>query len=157
MRKRDVLPIQRFHVERRVLLTISSLLLVCSNDAARAQPACSALSSYALLRQDEDYRYLRDPACRQDPCDQMKFIPLDSSSDRYLTIGGEIRDWYEGFHNANWGRGPQDGNGYLLQRLSLVSDWHVGSRFRFFGQLTSDIEAGRNGGVRPNDEARLWI
>ena len=49
----------------------------------------------------------------------MKFIPFNSEGNRYLTIGGEVQEWYEGFRNANWGAGPQDHNGYLLQRISL--------------------------------------
>jgi hypothetical protein len=110
-----------------------------------------------LLRQDEDYSALRSPACRQGFWDGLKFISLNRGDSAYLSLGGEIREWYEGFHNASWGLGTQDGNGYLLQRLSVLSDWHVGRRVRLFGQLTSDIEVGRNGGPRPLDEARLWI
>ena len=124
---------------------------------AQSHQDCSPQSAYALPRQDEDYSALRNPACRRDFWDRMKFITLDSKHDHYLTIGGEVREWYEGFRNANWGVGPQDDNGYLLQRISLYSDWHFGSRVRFFGQLTSDIEAGRNGGPAPSMEAQLWV
>jgi hypothetical protein len=85
--------------------------IMCLTASALAQPACSAFSEYALLRQDEDYRYLRNPACRRDFWDPVKFIPLNSEHDRYVTIGGEIRERYEGFRNATWGEGPQDGNG----------------------------------------------
>ena len=87
----------------------------------------------------------------------MKFISLNAEGENYLTFGGEIREWYEGFRNANYGIGPQDSNGFLLQRITLYSDWHVGDRFRLFGQLTSDIEAGRNGGPQSYDEDRLWV
>lgn len=124
---------------------------------AQSPQGCSSPSEYALLRQDEDYSGLRNPACRHDFWDPVKFIPLDTEGERYLTVGGEVREWYEGFRNANWGEGPQDDNGYLLQRISLYGDWHASSRVRFFGQLTSDIEAGRNGGPAPNMEAKLWV
>ena len=106
---------------------------------AQSPQGCSPPSAFALLRQDEDYSDLRNPACRQDFWDPVKFIPFDSEGDHYLTLGGEVREWYERFRNANWGAGPQDGNGYLLQRISLYSDWHLSSRVRLFGQLTSDI------------------
>ncbi|HEY9226619.1 MAG TPA: alginate export family protein [Gemmatimonadaceae bacterium] len=90
--------------------------------------------------------------------DALKYVRLGSNDARYLTIGGEAREWYEGFHNALWGIGPQDDNGYLLQRLTAYGDLHLSRRVRFFPQLTSDIEAGRNGGPRPYiDESKLWF
>ncbi|MBM7049212.1 hypothetical protein [Rhizobium lusitanum] len=100
---------------------------------ALAETPCPAPPHYALLRQDEDYSYLADAACRRDPLDDIKFIPLDAEGDQYLTFGGEAREWYEGLHNANWGAGPQDSDGYLLQRLSSYADWHVGNGIRLFG------------------------
>jgi len=73
---------------------------------------------YGLLRQEEDYGYLRDRACRQENLDRLKYVSLGSNEDTFLTLGGEIREWYEGFRNATFGSGPQDDNGYLLQRLT---------------------------------------
>jgi hypothetical protein len=124
-----------------------------------AQPECpSNPPPYALLRQDQDYRYLGNPACRQDHWDRLKYVPLGADRDRFVTFGGEIREWYEGFHNAAWGLGPQDGNGYLLQRLTTYADVHASTRIRFFVQLTSDTEYGRNGGPRPViDQSKLFF
>lgn len=124
-----------------------------------AQVACpDRPPPYQLLRQDEDYRYLNNPMCRVDFWDQRKHVRLGSGDDRFLVLGGEVREWYEGFRNANWGRGTQDGNGYLLQRLTLHTDVHVAPRVRFFVQFTSGIEAGRNGGPRPViDESKLFV
>lgn len=140
----------------RFLFALLILVLVGSM-VARSQTSCPKPPPYALLRQDENYSYLSNPSCRTDFWDPIKYMPLNSKGDHYLTLGGEIREWYEGFQNANWGEGPQDGNGYLLQRISLYGDWNVGQRLRFFGQLTSAIEAGRNGGPRLTDEAKLWV
>lgn len=133
------------------LLPLSSVLF--------AQPACpDRPPPYQLLRQDEDYRYLKDPACQVDFWDRLKYVPFGSDADRFLVVGGEVREWYESFRNASWGRGTQDGNGYLLQRLTLHADVHAAPRVRFFVQLTSDIQAGRNGGPRPViDESRLFL
>jgi hypothetical protein len=124
-----------------------------------AQPTCpSNPPPYGLLRQDEDYRYLTNPACRDDYWDRVKYVPLGADPDRFITFGGEIREWYEGFHNASWGLGPQDANGYLLQRLSIYSDIHPAARIRLFVQLTSDLEAGRDGGPRPViDRSKLFF
>jgi len=133
------------------------LLPLCSS--VFAQSVCPDIPPpYGLLRQDEDYRYLSNPACGQEYWDRLKYVPLGSNEDRFLTFGGEIREWYEGFRNASWGFGPQDDNGYLLQRLSTYLDIHPAPRIRFFVQLTSDIEAGRTGGPRPvTDESKLFF
>ena len=91
----------------------------------QAQSTCPSPPEYEVLRQDEDYSYLRDPACEQDSWDSLKYVRLGTSADSFLTIGAEVREWYEGFRNALWGVGPQDDNGYLLQRLSGYGDFHV--------------------------------
>ena len=134
-------------------------VLVLFGDTVVAETQCpKGPPEYALLRQDEDYGYLRNPACRGDYWDRLKYVRLGSDTDTFFTLGGEIREWYEGYRNASWGYGPQDTNGYLLQRLSIYSDIHAAPRVRLFVQLTSDIEAGRNGGPRPViDESKLFF
>jgi len=104
-----------------------------------------------LLRFEEDYRYLRDPAKRTDFFDPVKFIPLDEDGSIHLSLGGEIRERYERYSHYNWGKGPHDDYGYLLQRYMLHVDFHAGDHFRFFGQLKSGLEYGREGGARPAD------
>jgi hypothetical protein len=140
---------------------VSSVLfvLVLAGSTVFAQTQCpTGPPAYALLRQDEDYSYLRDPACGNDYWDRLKYVQLGSNADTTFTLGGEIREWYEGYRNASWGYGTQDTNGYLLQRLSFYSDIHAAPRIRLFLQLTSDIEAGRTGGPRPViDESRLFF
>jgi Alginate export len=135
------------------------LALMPLSSALSAQSACpDSPPPYGLLRQDEDYRYLSNPTCRQDIWDHLKYVPLGSNEDRFITVGGEVREWCEGFRNASWGLGTQDDNGYLLQRLTTYADIHAAPRIRFFVQLTSDIEAGRNGGPRPViDESKLFF
>jgi hypothetical protein len=80
---------------------------------------------------------------------------LTGTGDAYLTLGGELRERYEYLHNSQWGAGPQDRDGYLLQRYMLHGDLHLGNHVRFFGQLKSGLENGRTGGPRPTDEDRL--
>jgi hypothetical protein len=110
---------------------------------------------FLQLRYDENYAYLRDPANRADLFDPIKFMPLDSPGDFYLTLGGEVRERYEYYHNSQWGLGPQDANGYLLQRYMIHADTHLGEYFRFFTRFKSGLEDGRNGGPRPNDEDKF--
>jgi hypothetical protein len=73
----------------------------------------------------------------------------------YLSIGGEARYRYEYFSQFNFGLGPQDDNGYLLQRYLLHADAHFGKRIRVFTQLQSAIGSGRDGGPRLTDDDRL--
>ncbi len=137
---------------------LSIVLMGPGGISSRAQSTCPNPPEYELLRQDEDYSYLRNDACKRDRWDALKYVRLGSSDDSFLTIGGEAREWYEGFRNFLWGVGPQDDNGYLLQRFMVYGDFHVSRRLRFFAQLTSNIENGRNGGPRPViDESKLWF
>ena len=144
-------------VPNRFLASAIWLVTILSGLRSHAQSTCPAQPDYESLRQDEDYGYLRDRACRQDRWDALKYVEFESAG-RFLTIGGEVRSWYQGFRNANWGVGPQDHNGYLLQRFSLLADFHVHDRIRFFAQLTSAFEVGENGGPRPViDESKLFF
>jgi Alginate export len=137
---------------------LSLVLGIPGRISLQAQSTCPNPPEYELLRQDEDYSYLRNDKCKRDRWDALKYVRLGSSGDSFLTIGGEAREWYEGFRNALWGAGPQDGNGYLLQRFMAYGDFHVSRRIRFFAQLTSNLEEGRNGGPRPViDESKLWF
>ncbi len=111
--------------------------------------------AYNRLRYEEDYSYLRDSTLRVDPWDGLKYISLSEEGNHYLSLGGETRFQYEYFHNAGWGEGPQDGNGYLLQRYMLHTDLHLGNSFRTFVQIKSGLENGRNGGPRVPDEDQL--
>jgi alginate export protein len=112
---------------------------------------------YKPLRYNEDYFYLRDPAKRSDIWDSIKYIPLNSSGDWYLSLGGAARERYEYYNNYRWSSEPPPGNGYLLQRYLLHADLHLGPSFRIFGQLQSSLEDWREGGPRVTDEDRLDI
>lgn len=110
---------------------------------------------YQQLRYDEDYTYLRDPSRSVDFWDTLKYVPLKSDGSIYLSLGGEARERYEYFDNTSWGQGPQDNNGYLLQRYMLHADLHLESHIRLFGQIKSGLEDGRTGGPRPPDKDKL--
>src|SRR5574341_2558360 len=99
-------------------------LLFCPINSRSGDAA--ARPEFKLSRQDEDWSALRDPAARTDFFDAVKFIPLVRDGSSWLTLGGEARERYEYFENANWGRGPQDENGYFLQRFMLHVDAQAG-------------------------------
>jgi hypothetical protein len=121
------------------------------------KPASLPRPSYLLPRYEEDWSLLADPARRDDYWDRIKFIPLNEDRNVFLSLGGEIRETYERFHNTNFGLGPDDPDGYLLQRYLFHVDFHAGQRFRFFGELNSSLEDVRTGGPRPLDEDKLDV
>src|SRR5258705_1946989 len=111
--------------------------------------------SYKLLREDEDWSFLRDPRLRRDPWDKIKYIPLRKNSDDwYMTIGGEAREVWEQIGNDNCGQQPFM-NGYLNQRYALSFDLHLGKRVRTFFELKSGLNSFRHDGLRPIDEKKL--
>jgi len=112
---------------------------------------------YPLPGYEEDWSLLSDPAKRDDSWDPIKFIPLNEDRSVFLSLGGEIRETYERFHNTNFGLSSDDRDGYLLQRYLFHVDFHAGQRFRFFGELNSSLEDGRTGGPRPLDKDKLDV
>lgn len=140
--------------------TVAALILVLAAtiadvNAEADQPASSTapVRTYRLLREDEDWSFLKDPALRQDPWDHLKYIRLGPDG-WFLTIGGEAREAFEQVGNNNWGKEPYT-NTFFLQRYMLHTDWHFGKRFRAFVQLKSGLESFRGGGHRPIDEKKL--
>src|SRR5246127_2402530 len=111
--------------------------------------------NYQLLRGDEDWSFLRDPALRQDFWDPIKYIPLRrNSADWYLTISGAVREVWEQTGNNNWGQQPF-WNSFFLERYMLGFDAHYGKHLRTFVQFKSGLESFRIGGPRPIDEKKL--
>ncbi|HVK57832.1 MAG TPA: alginate export family protein, partial [Candidatus Kapabacteria bacterium] len=103
----------------------------------------------------EDYRFLAHPHEETDFFDPIKYVPLNKCGTAHLTLGGEVRERYEYFHNPLWGSAPQDPDGYLLQRYMLHSDLHWTEQFRLFVQLKSGLQTDRTGGPRPPDRDEL--
>ncbi len=134
------------------------MILICLAGAGLAQAPSPAPSPppYQALRYEEDWSYLSDKTKQTGDLDRLKYIPLNGRG-WYLSLGGEARIRYEYFGQFNFGAGPQDDDGYLLQRYLLHADVHFGKRVRLFTQLQSAIGSGRNGGPRPTDDDRLEV
>ena len=141
-----------------VLIAAAVLCSVCLQ-AQTATPTSTPAPTpppYQQQRYDEDWSYLKDRSKRTDSFDPLKYISLGHRG-WYVSLGGEARFRYEYFSEFAFGAGPQDSNGYWLQRYLLHADWHLGKRVRVFTQLQSGIENGRNGGPRLTDDDRLEI
>ena len=143
----------------KVVLILAVALLV-GGPCAIAQVSATASSavqdrSYSLLRDDENWSFLRDHTLRQDFWDPIKYIPLRKNADDwYMTVGGEAREVWEQIGNDNWGQQPYM-NGYLNERYMLHFDVHYGRHIRSFVELKSGLNSYRRGGPRPIDEKKL--
>jgi Alginate export len=137
---------------------LAAALISVAIAAPPADADCpSGAPRYLTLRYEEDYSFLRDATCRTDLWDPIKLVPIDPDGSTYLSMGGDARVKYEYFHNALWGQGVQDSNGYVLQRYLLHGDFHAGPHFRLFAQFQSSLEEGRSGGPRLTDKNTLEV
>jgi Alginate export len=127
--------------------------------ASQEQSTCSGPApAFTQLTYNEDNQYFSNPNCRTSLLDRLKFIPLRGDNENYyLSLGIFTRDRGEYFSHPGLGS-ESSGNAYLMQRYFLHVDLHLGERFRFFGELASSLETGRNGGPRAGlDEEQLYV
>src|SRR6202035_3926992 len=110
---------------------LAAILLLVTRTPVGAQSRSSAIldspdRSIKLLREDEDWSFLANPANRQDFWDPLKFIRLrGDSNDWFMTISGEAREVWEQIGNDYWGQAPY-WNGDLNERYMLGFDIHYG-------------------------------
>ena len=123
-----------------VLLRSISAQELKSDAEIPLQPA-----AYKMLRFDEDNSSLAGRVSHADWLDQVKYIPLrGGDAEWYLSFGGELRERFEGNYNPNFGINGIGSDSYLLQRVTLLSDLHLGDRIRFFAEGISGIVEGES-------------
>ena len=135
------------------ILALAALVPAAQAQTDQTATAVVPVRTYSILREDENWSFLKDPALRQDIWDPLKYIPLGREG-WFLTIGGEAREVVERVGNDNWGKQPYT-NTFFLERYMLHTDWHFGKYVRAFVQLKSGLESFRQGGYRPIDEKKL--
>ncbi len=91
----------------------------------------------------EDWSFLRDPSLRIDRYDRLKFIPLNDSGTNYLTFGLENRTEFQYLNNNDWGAGPQNVTGNVLERLMPDIDLRLGDHARVFLTLAFNEFTGK--------------
>ena len=113
---------------------LTSLALGAEDVATRpTKPRIPRRRPTKSCRFTEDYSWLSDASKRGDWFDPIKYIPLRPGEPSwYLTLGGEVRERFEGAHDPNFGIQGSSDNSYWLQRLTLLGDAHLGPRVRFF-------------------------
>jgi len=70
---------------------------------------------------EQNWSFLENSAKRTDFFDPVKYIPFAENPQRYLSLGFEYRIEYEYFDNWMFGAGPQDHNGYVMNRVMPIS------------------------------------
>jgi hypothetical protein len=135
------------------ILVVAIVIPIAHAQTDQTTDSCGAVRTYHLLREDDDWSFLKDKSCRKDFWDPIKYIPLGSQG-WFLSIGGEAREAFEQVGNDNWGKQNYT-NTFFLQRYMLNTDWHLGRYVRVFVQLKSGLESFRTGGSRPIDEKKL--
>jgi len=110
---------------------------------------------YQFQRFDDDFRYLRDPAKRNDFWDPIKYIPIADDPAFYLTLGGEVRERFDHFDEPSFGLRKRNVEDDLLHRFLLSADLYLGEELRGFVQLGDHLQAGRGNLRTPTDLDRL--
>lgn len=132
--------------------TCASLFTGASARASDDAPAAASSTARPLpsvLRDDEDWTFLRDASRRSDPYDAIKYVPLDLGGSAYVSFAAEAREFYEHSFDQYW-NAASGSNGYVLQRYLASADLHLG-RLRTFVELESASDPGRRGGPGPNN------
>ncbi len=146
-----------------VVLTATSLLMVFNAAAPDgAIAADNARPGYNVLRQKEDWSFLKDGAGDGgDIFDPIKYIALDDDGWAYLSLGGQVRERVESWQNFgfNTGSTPNADEIFLQTRLRYHADVHLGDSIRFFVEGKSAFMTDRDlpGGQRTGDVDELAL
>ena len=135
-----------------IIFLLATPTLALSQGSSGGGQLPSTPRIYQTLRFDEKYFYLSNPTNRTDWFDPIKYIPLRRDEPTwYLTFGGEVRERFEGVYDPNFGIGFGP-DAYLLQRLTFLSDLHLGERVRVFAEGISGLMVGENAPAPPVQE-----
>jgi hypothetical protein len=95
-----------------------------------------------------------DPLAQTGISNALKNIPLGDTAGWYVNFGGSLRERVEDFSNSAFGfkgAGGTSAETYILHRLLLSGDLHLGPYVRTFIQLGDELESGRVPGPQPTD------
>jgi hypothetical protein len=99
------------------------------------------------LRWTEDWSSLKNTTDKS-PLEALRYMPLGERA--YLSIGGEVRYYYNYWQHLRLGASPDDSLDHLQQRLRLNADLHVGNNLRAFFELGDDREFFARTATPPN-------
>lgn len=132
---------------KQPIVLLLGIILTCCCQAQSPPP-------FKQLRYEEDYTLLQQDSSR-DWYKAIKYTPLSTNGQTYLSLGGDIRYQYQWFKNENWGETPKDNDGFILTRYLAHADLHAGKHIRTFVQLQSSFANGKVTTPSPVDENQL--
>jgi hypothetical protein len=114
---------------------------ISNTDGSQVTVGGSITPDYQLDRSEEDWGgFCRLATRRDDFWDRLKCVGPGRPF-WYVSFGAELRSSYEIYRDYNCGNGPQDENGYYLNRLIGHADFQIGPRIivrRVVITLTTD-------------------
>lgn len=153
----------RHRFEKAASVTAIAGLLLAGTDAALAadttaettgkapsvadvpQSVCSAKRPVVLFnRWQEDWSALANPCVPREPLDGLKYMPLGGDPESYLSLGANLRERMETNNAALFGVGSAQSDTYLIQRVEVHADAHLGEHWQFFVQLEDARAWGKN-------------
>jgi len=124
-------------------------------------PAPAVRPAYRELRFEEDWSALRDPEAlaSRDLFDPLKHVPLTDDGSVWISFGGQLRERVEAWSGFDFGAPEDDDEVFLLSRLLLHADLHLGPHVRVFveGKSALSTEPFVFGGVRRLDSDTLAL
>jgi hypothetical protein len=117
-------------------------------DSSCARPAIM------FNRWQENWSTLANSCVPRQPFDSLKYIPLFGNPDAYISLGMVLRERLEINDAPLFGLGAGGDNTYLLQRLEVHADVHLGSHVQLFTQFEDARPFGENN-VTPVDKNPL--
>jgi hypothetical protein len=114
-------------------------------------------SIFAPLRYNDDVSRIRSATGAQDFWNPVKRVDLSADPAVWLSLGGELRERWETSVNPSFGIKAPSSNGYVLHRLGLFGDLHLGEALRVFVDLGDALRFGRRNVASTTDVDRLDV
>jgi hypothetical protein len=100
---------------------------------------CSNAQNIARLRFEDDFSYLKSDTTQKSWDERLKFMPLGNALN--VSIGGEWREQYQNYTNANFGQFPasftEESPHQWMHRMMLHADFRFRNSARIFVQLNN--------------------
>ncbi|HEY2660518.1 MAG TPA: alginate export family protein [Caulobacteraceae bacterium] len=141
----------------RAFLGSVAAVSLCAAAAKAQQVDASAPVRPTILfnRWQEDWSVLADPRVPREPFDNLKYISLSPNDPKvYLSLGGGLRERFEGNDAPSFGVGPNHSTDYDISRLEAHADLRLGPQIQIFTQLESAFAPGKTR-LTPVDQNRL--
>jgi hypothetical protein len=121
--------------------------------SAAPQTSC-ARPAVKFNRWQEDWSVLANPCVPNRVLDALKYVPLFGNPDAYVSLGLVLRERLEMNDAPLFGLGTGRDDTYLLQRLEVHADVHLGPHVQFFTQFEDARPFGKDK-VTPVDKNPL--